>query len=150
MRIVSLVPSLTHTVASIDALADQLLGCTNYCVDPPWVARKAKRLGGTKDASIEALKPLRATHILLNREENTPAIVQSCRELAPVFEAFPKSPFDVVHMLSELSAFLDENVALKKASRRLQHSLSAWQNVSMRPEPSVEQPTYLYLIWRDP
>ena len=147
MRIVSLVPSLSHTIASIEPLAASLVGCTNFCSDPPWLGRSLTRVGGTKDADVSLIADLSPTHILVNREENTKDIVLACHDIAPVFESFPKSPDDVVTMLAELSLFLGQSLLLQQMSRQLASELKVWKDSRSTNAPGSR---YLYLIWREP
>jgi ABC-type Fe3+-hydroxamate transport system substrate-binding protein len=65
-RIVSLVPSLTETVA---ACAPGLLaGATNWCSHPADLA--VRRIGGTKNPDVAAIVAVRPDVVLANEEEN--------------------------------------------------------------------------------
>lgn len=61
-RIVSLLPSLTETVAALGA-AGRLVGVSRYCNWPPQIAQ-LPRLGGLEDAQIEAIAALKPDLIL--------------------------------------------------------------------------------------
>ena len=65
-RIVSLVPSLTETVASLDP--GLLVGATAWCSHPADL--DVTRIGGTKNPDIDAIIGLAPDVILANEEEN--------------------------------------------------------------------------------
>lgn len=65
-RIVSLVPSLTETVAA--CAPGLLIGATNWCTHPAELA--VKRVGGTKNPDVGAIVALEPDVVLANEEEN--------------------------------------------------------------------------------
>jgi ABC-type Fe3+-hydroxamate transport system substrate-binding protein len=65
-RVVSLVPSLTETVASVDP--GLLAGATSWCSHPQDLA--VTRVGGTKNPAIDAIIGLEPDVVLANEEEN--------------------------------------------------------------------------------
>ena len=65
-RVVSLVPSLTETVAS--CAPGLLVGATNWCTHPGDLA--VTRIGGTKNPDIDATLALSPDVVLANEEEN--------------------------------------------------------------------------------
>jgi ABC-type Fe3+-hydroxamate transport system substrate-binding protein len=74
-RIVSLVPSLTETVASVDA--GVLVGATDWCVEPPGL--DVVRVRGTKNPDVPRIVQLRPDVVLANEEENRAADVAALR-----------------------------------------------------------------------
>jgi ABC-type hemin transport system substrate-binding protein len=65
-RVVSLVPSLTETVAA--CAPGLLVGATNWCAHPADLT--VTRIGGTKNPDIAAIMALRPDVVLANEEEN--------------------------------------------------------------------------------
>ncbi len=65
-RVVSLVPSLTETVAA--CAPGLLVGATNWCAHPADLT--VTRIGGTKNPDIAAIVALRPDVVLANEEEN--------------------------------------------------------------------------------
>lgn len=63
-RVVSLVPSLTETVAA----SGLLVGATDWCVEPRGLS--VARIGGTKNPDVAAIVALEPTLVLANEEEN--------------------------------------------------------------------------------
>jgi len=74
-RVVSLVPSLTETVAS--CAPGLLVGATNWCTHPSDLA--VTRIGGTKNPDIGRTLTLRADIVLANEEENRQADLDELR-----------------------------------------------------------------------
>lgn len=65
-RVVSLVPSLTETIAS--CAPGLLVGATNWCTHPGDLA--VARIGGTKNPDVDATLALSPDVVLANEEEN--------------------------------------------------------------------------------
>lgn len=75
MRVVSLVPSLTESVAV--SAPGLLVGATDWCSHPEDLA--VSRIGGTKNPAIERIVALRPDLVLANEEENRPADLTALR-----------------------------------------------------------------------
>lgn len=63
-HVVSLVPSLTETVAA----SGRLVGATDWCVEPPGL--DVARIGGTKNPRVAEIVALAPDLVLANEEEN--------------------------------------------------------------------------------
>ncbi|MGI5283497.1 helical backbone metal receptor [Nonomuraea polychroma] len=74
-RIVSLVPSLTESVAA--TVPEALVGATDWCSHPADL--DVTRVRGTKNPDLEAIKKLRPDVVLANAEENRPADLEALR-----------------------------------------------------------------------
>jgi ABC-type Fe3+-hydroxamate transport system substrate-binding protein len=74
--VVSLVPSLTETVASLDP--GLLIGATAWCTHPPDLA--ISRIGGTKNPDVSEILQLAPDVVLANEEENREADLAALRE----------------------------------------------------------------------
>lgn len=69
MRIVSIVPSLTEAVAV--SAPESLVGCTDWCTHPTWLASSGvTRVGGTKNPTVRKIVDLEPDVVLANFEEN--------------------------------------------------------------------------------
>lgn len=75
-RVVSLVPSLTETLASVDASA--LVGVTQWCTHPADLP--AARVRGTKNPDLAAIAALAPDVVVANKEENRELDVRRLRE----------------------------------------------------------------------
>lgn len=69
MRVVSLVPSLTETLAECGV---NLVGRTRFCVHPEEAMKHIPAIGGTKDLNEEKLAELKPDLLVVDREENLP------------------------------------------------------------------------------
>lgn len=151
MRLVSLVPSTTHTLAFCPQLKSNLVACTKFCVEPPDLHRNVILVGGTKDPDLERIQRLKPSHILVNTEENKEQHIRELRSIAAVHESLPKSPEDVVIMLREMGQFLEEDRYFNELESKLERLLSQLQGVGSWSNGALSSGMkYLYLIWREP
>lgn len=149
MRIVSLVPSLTHMVCDL-GLKDRIVGATTFCVEPPGLAKTVTLIGGTKDPDLDKIAALKPTHILVNEEENKPEHIAACERLAPTFVTFPKRPDEVPRLIREAGAWLEAAVAGEEWAAKAEATLTA-MDAAVRRRAQAEAPLRaLYLIWREP
>ena len=147
MRIVSLVPSLTKTICDL-GLKDSIVGITNFCVDPPDLHRKARRVGGTKDPDLNIIKELAPSHVVVNSEENRQSDIDFIKGEFPTLVTFPKSPNDVPDLLSSLGEFLGVTNEADSLAAKISEELTKTQT---QANPGRDLKTrFLYLIWRDP
>jgi ABC-type Fe3+-hydroxamate transport system substrate-binding protein len=75
-RIVSLVPSLTESIAATNR--DALVGATDWCTHPADL--DVARVRGTKNPDLAAIRELRPDLVLANKEENRELDVRRLRE----------------------------------------------------------------------
>ncbi len=146
MRIVSLVPSITATIADL-GLEANLVGCTSFCIDPPGLARRITVVGGTKNPDLSKIRSLEPDHILVNTEENRAEDIAHCREIAPVHESFPRSPDDVPDMISSIGKFLGEDHA---AALLANETAKAVYDLATAGKQNPSRHSFIYLIWRNP
>jgi len=100
-RIVSLVPSLTESVAATEPAV--LVGATDWCTHPADL--DVVRVRGTKNPDLEDVRGLRPDLVLANAEENRPADLATLRAWGlPVWVT---SPTTVPGALDSLSRMLD-------------------------------------------
>src|SRR5947209_9889010 len=76
-RVVSLVPSLTETVAV--TAPGLLVGATDWCTHPPDL--DVPRVGGTKNPRAADVADLRPDVVIANEEENRPEDLDAMRRL---------------------------------------------------------------------
>ena len=113
-RIVSLVPSDTHSVIALGAL-DRLVGRTTYCESPE--ARGVATVGGTKDADVDAVLALEPDFVIANQEENTRAALEALAQRVPVLVSLPRRVEQGVAHLARLARAL--GVAEREPARSL-------------------------------
>ena len=144
MRIVSLVPSLTHLIVDL-GLRDALVGCTNFCIEPPGLQRTATLCGGTKDPNIDQIANLKPTHVLVNEEENKPEHIAALGAFTNVLNTFPKSPEDVPAMIRDICSFLgvqDDHNYAGQIDTLIEEIKTLATGVPLK--------TFMYFIWRNP
>jgi ABC-type Fe3+-hydroxamate transport system substrate-binding protein len=105
-RIVSLVPSITETIADLVGI-DSLVGVTNYCVHPQEVRTQTKIIGGTKNVKIQEILALKPDIVIANKEENYQEIVIALEGSIPVFVTDINNTDDALDMILQLGEILD-------------------------------------------
>src|SRR5690606_221127 len=88
-RIVSLVPSDTHTLFAL-GVGDCVVGRTRYCVEPAGRVDHIPVCGGTKDVDVDAVSALAPDLVVGNQEENARKPLEAlARAGVPVFASCP-------------------------------------------------------------
>ncbi len=152
-RVISLIPSITETLIEAGA---NVVGRSRFCIQPKESIENIPAVGGTKDIDWEQLRALKPDLIILDREENTREMAESCP-----FPFHALHITNVLHMapeLSRLSQAIDcpplqvmaerwEAIATKKIKLDRLESLPGmvewWK-------PPTQQSRLEYLIWRKP
>jgi ABC-type Fe3+-hydroxamate transport system substrate-binding protein len=135
-RVVSLVPSLTESVAATGRLA----GATDYCTHPAGL--DVPRVGGTKYPDLAAVLALRPDLVLANAEENRPEDVAALREAGvPVWVTYPRTVGEALGSLGRVFAAMSEPEPAWLGAAR-----DAWAAViAVDPPVSAVVP-----VWRRP
>jgi ABC-type Fe3+-hydroxamate transport system substrate-binding protein len=135
-RVVSLVPSLTESVAGTGLL----VGATDWCTHPADL--DVTRVRGTKNPDVKAIVALRPDLVLANKEENRELDVRRLRDAGvPVWVTDIET---VPQALSSLDRIFTE--ALRRdLPGWLTEALRAWSGPVPEPRATVAIP-----IWRDP
>lgn len=139
---VSLVPSLTEAVAS-SAAGDRLVGATDWCTHPADLEeRGVRRVRGTKNPDLAAIRDLEPDVVLANKEENRELDVRRLRDAGvnvwvTDIETVPAALTSLQRIFTELletetPSWLDEAAVL-------------WAGEPPAPKARVAVP-----IWRDP
>ena len=155
MRVVSLVPSLTETLIDCDV---DVVGRTRFCIHPATDVESIPVVGGTKDVNWDACKALKPDIVVMDREENTLPMAESC-----------PYPLHATHITS-VDTIGDE---LRSLSDKLESESIAtlgaeWQRLASKPNLDFrgfsEVPAIIdqvgdrksgfkrieYMIWRNP
>ena len=143
MRLVSLVPSTTETVAALGR-ADRLVGVTTYCtVGAP---DSAARVGGTKNPDVEAIAELAPDLVLVNTEENRPPDIERLREAGlNVHETLPKTVAAARDVVVEIGDQIDAAHPAAAIAADIDAALD--EALSTAPRERI---VALTLIWRRP
>lgn len=138
-RVVSLVPSDTHSVIALGA-ADRLVGRTTYCDSPE--ARDVATVGGTKDVDVDAVIALAPDLVIANQEENTRTALEALAGRVPLVVSLPRRVAHGIAHLARLARIL--GVADREPGRSLIRRGYALRGASALG-PSAFVP-----IWMDP
>ena len=146
-RVVSLVPSLTETVASIDP--SLLVGATDWCVEPPGL--DVVRVRGTKNPDVPRIVRLHPDVVLANEEENRAADIAALRrEGLSVWvtdvRTLPGGLDSLARMLCGCGlgrpAWLDQAASAWSAPERLEPSRRAVVPIWRRPWMALGRDTF--------
>ncbi|MDQ3539003.1 MAG: helical backbone metal receptor [Actinomycetota bacterium] len=141
MRIVSLVPSVTDTLAVLGA-GDAVVGVTDYCVRG--APATARRVGGTKNPAVDEIVRLGPDVVVANAEENRATDLDALRAAGlDVRVTYPKSVEDVAGLLVELADVIGADAT------KMVDELAAGVRAAERLRPALPIPT-LTLVWRKP
>lgn len=136
-RVVSLVPSLTEAVEV--TAPGLLIGATDYCTHPPWLA--VPRIGGSKYPQLERVLALRPDLVLANAEENRPGDVEALRGAGvPVWVTAPTTLHTA---LESLRRMLADALALGEPGW-LEEAAAVWA------PPAQLWATAVIPVWRRP
>jgi ABC-type Fe3+-hydroxamate transport system substrate-binding protein len=137
-RVVSLVPSLTESVAS--ARRDALVGATTWCTHPADL--DVTRVRGTKNPDRAKIVALRPDLVLANKEENRRTDVDALR--AAGILVWVTVIESVSQALDSLRRMFDEALQWE-APQWLDEAAAIWEAPAARHRLRVAVP-----IWRDP
>lgn len=144
-RIVSLVPSLTELLCAL-GLADQMVGRTGFCIHPKQTVRGIRKLGGTKDVDVAALRELAPTHVVLNIDENRRELSEELAEFVDhVIVTHPLAPGDNIALYELFGTLFQRREAAEKLVAQFRAAAARLADIDHKPHQRV-----LYLIWRDP
>ena len=142
-RIVSLVPSLTETIACSGG-ADRLVGVTDWCMHPADALVAAARVGGTKNPDVGRIIALRPDLVVANAEENRTADLDALRDAG--VSVWVTAPETVPAAITSLGRLL--------AVTGLGSGAREWYRAVVDAWPVVESATWrrsaVTFIWRRP
>lgn len=137
-RVVSLVPSLTEAIASVDAT--RLVGATDWCTHPSGL--DTRRVRGTKNPDIRAIVDLAPDLVIANQEENRSIDVDRLRSSGVQVWVTRIETLD--EAFSSLGRLFTEALDWPPPPW-LAEAESVWAQVPPEPALRVVVP-----IWRDP
>ncbi|TDD49382.1 cobalamin-binding protein [Kribbella antibiotica] len=137
MRVVSLVPSLTESIAVTHA--QLLVGATDWCTHPPTL--DVVRVRGTKNPDLERIEALAPDVVIANAEENRAVDLDALRTRG--ITVWMTSPATVDEALDQLDELLIAIVG--DVPSWLREARSVWSTPYSGPRRSAVVP-----IWRRP
>ena len=143
VRLISLCPSITETVATLGAAGD-LVGITRYCVHPKEVLKSVLRMGGTKNPDLAAIRAAKPDLVFCNAEENRAEDIERLRAEFPVDVSHPRTVAEIPALLRHFG----EVTGRKKESEEI--SLKVEKELGRVEAEAGQHFRYVYLIWKDP
>lgn len=139
MRVVSLVPSHTQSVADLGG-ANLLVGRTRFCIHPSDVVRSVPAVGGTKDAKMERILATRPDLVLMDEDENPRAL----------YDALVEADIDV--LVSRIATMDDAAQFVESLGRRMElETGTSWaKRIRDAARPSPYRATVFCPIWARP
>ncbi|RME87893.1 MAG: ABC transporter substrate-binding protein [Anaerolineae bacterium] len=143
-RVVSLIPSMTESLFDL-GLGETLVGVTDYCPLPAAKQGVIPRLGGTKNARTGEIIALHPDLVILNQEENTPAIVRALEQAGlTLWLTFPRSVADALADLRHLAVLFHKPEILLSVEH-----LERQVEIARAASASAQPIRYFCPIWQD-
>ncbi len=138
-RIVSLVPSISETIAECLGMG-ALVGVTKFCVHPTPLRKQATVVGGTKNPNIALIRSLNPDIVLANKEENREEDIRQIQKFCPVYVS-------EIRDISDVLAWLEHMEVLFSAPGfgQLHTQLMPWMENKRQANVRAA-----YLIWQKP
>jgi iron complex transport system substrate-binding protein len=144
-RVVTLTPSLTEMMYSLDASAD-LVGITDYTDYPP-EARTKPSVGGMVDPSVERIVALHPDLVLAEFNTNRASTIDALQRLGiPVFVIRAEGLDGILHAVEQVGTAVNRT----SVTRTLVDRLRARREEVARRVRGVLKPRVFVLIWPDP
>ncbi len=145
MRIVSLCPSITESLVAI-GLAERLVGVTRWCVHPREVTTRIRKVGGTKDPDLAAIRALAPDLVFMNAEENRREDVEALARELEVDVSHPRRVADVPPLLRRWGLKTGAGESAREISSKVEERLTRLEGGLA----SRQAFRCLYLVWKNP
>ncbi len=141
-RVVSLVPSITETLADL-GLAKHLVAVTRFCKYPLELTKLLPKAGGPKNIDIDKIVDLQPHLVIAVKEENDKEQVLKLAEQVPVIVFDINSVEDAFNMLDGLGAVFDRADVTAGVINSIKQKLEKYS-------PAGSYKKTMYLIWKNP
>jgi len=141
-RIVSLVPSVTETIADM-RLASCLVAVTRFCKYPSDVVIPLPKIGGPKKIEIQKIVDLKPDLVVAVKEENDKEQILNLLEQVPVFVFDINTIEDSLDMLDLLGTIFNKREVSTSWINNIQEKVAHYK-------PGRLAPKTLYMIWKKP
>ena len=143
MRVISLVPSLTLTLAELGLNKSHLVGRTPWCIHPSTFVEGVEVIGGTKTPNLKKILNANPDVVILDREENPREVYEALTKAGiETFVSTVERPADVPELLMLLGERLDLLPKATELANAIQHELTE--------ETHRNGPVVLPMIWHEP
>ena len=145
-RIVSLVPSVTETLAAF-GLGERLVGVTDWCTDPPEVVARLPRVGHVVAPDVARVAALEPDLILANAEENREHAVRKLEAAGlPVYVSFPRTVVQAIDAMAAMARITATEDAAAPFIADARAALARARGVAASHPPVP----YFVSVWKDP
>jgi len=148
-RIVSLVPSLTETVADL-GMMEKIVGCTSFCDRPEGLMGKLRKsggiVGGPKDCEVDGILGLKPDLVLASREENLKKTVREVEEFTRVYVANPRTVGDSARLIGDFGRLFGIEERAGEWVGRIGESIAGMGKI----RGSTRVRRFIYLVWWNP
>ena len=143
MRIVSLVPSLTKTLADLGLPKEHLVGRTPWCILPEEYVSEIPVVGGTKTPNIKKILALNPDLVIMDKEENPLEVFNELDRMGiERFVSEVESPKDVPNMLRSLGKRID--------CEAMGETFATAIEMELEQEAAKNGPKVAAMIWHEP
>lgn len=129
-------------------LAGDLVGVTRYCVHPRETTARLRKVGGTKNPDLAAIRALAPDLVFVNAEENRLADIEALGRDLAVDISHPRRVADVPPLLRHFGRLTGTDERAEEIASRVREALERAENCGGKP--SCAPFRYVYLIWKDP
>ena len=145
-RIVCVVPSITELLFDL-GLGESVVGRTGFCFYPKEQVKSVPKIGGTKDFDLQKLAALKATHLIVNIDENPKELVEAASAIVPnTIVTHPITPMDNIKLYELLGSIFCRDQEMKSLSDAFR---SAYKFLQDHAE-SFPIERVAYVIWKQP
>lgn len=144
-RIVSLVPSQTELLHYLN-LDNEVVGITKFCIHPKQWFQNKKRIGGTKNINLNAIKQLQPTLVIANKEENVQSQIEELATICPVVVTNISTLNDALEMIAYIGNITNKTNEANLLNQQIQTSFKQLNQFKQRFTPQK----VAYFIWKNP
>lgn len=144
-RIISIVPSQTELLYYLE-LNEEVVGITKFCIHPQQWFKIKKRVGGTKQLRIDAIKALKPDLIIANKEENNKEDIELLMRYYNVWISDVNNIASALQMIQQIGILVNRENQAKQLVNNIQQEIYVLEK-EIKIKPSLK---VAYLIWKDP
>jgi len=127
-------------------LEDELVGVTRYCVHPRETTARLRRVGGTKNPDLAAIRALEPDLVFMNAEENRQEEIEELARDFSVDVSHPRRVADVPPLLRRFGRLTGREKKAEEISSKVEEGIERIERG--RPAPLAFRS--LYLVWKNP
>ncbi|MBK8494687.1 MAG: ABC transporter substrate-binding protein [Chitinophagaceae bacterium] len=141
-RIISVVPSQTELLSAL-GLERETAGITKFCIHPASWFKTKKRIGGTKNLQIEAIRNLQPDLVIANKEENVREQIEQLALDHPVWVTDVNNLEDATNMIHDIGVLTGTGDMALSLTGQIKTAFDGLPKKRSRVRTA-------YLIWRNP